>query len=381
MSFLRHREIYPFDEGVVAPDHASAHRLDGFPAGYSLAVCTPAWPAFASPTDSEYAVESSRRSTAFHRTANSVLTICFRRGGERRQSALAARLDDPFKKERERLRSTYDAVRTAAAPIAESIARDLPDYTVHDISHLDALWEYAELIAGPTYPLTPCEAFVLGCAFLVHDLGMGLAAYPEGLQGLKQHERWKDLEARQRGDKKFGKSSSAGPSGVDEEYIIAEMLRHLHAERAASLASVYWTDPDDRRFYLIDDHGLREAFGPVIGRVAHSHWWPVDRILKEFPTIMGALAGFPQIWTVDAAKLACILRCADYAQIDDRRAPSFIRALRWPRLGADDHWRFQNKLYQPRIEGDRLIFPAKNGFNVSEASAWWLCFDTLRGLD
>ena len=26
---------------------------------------------------------SSRRSTAFHRTANSVLTICFRRGGKR----------------------------------------------------------------------------------------------------------------------------------------------------------------------------------------------------------------------------------------------------------------------------------------------------------
>jgi len=42
MSFLRHGEIYPFDEGVIAQDHALAHRTDEFPAGYSSAGCTPA---------------------------------------------------------------------------------------------------------------------------------------------------------------------------------------------------------------------------------------------------------------------------------------------------------------------------------------------------
>ncbi len=56
----RHREIYPSDRGATGFDYASA-----------------------SPTASEYAVESSCRSTVFQRTANSVLTICVSRGDKR----------------------------------------------------------------------------------------------------------------------------------------------------------------------------------------------------------------------------------------------------------------------------------------------------------
>jgi hypothetical protein len=75
---------------------------------------------------------------------------------------------------------------------AAEIPRDLPDYTVHDISHLDAPWEMAGLIAGSDYPLTASEAFVLGGAFLVHDLGMSLAAYPEGMEALRKEGGWGD---------------------------------------------------------------------------------------------------------------------------------------------------------------------------------------------
>jgi|SRR3974390_1797704 len=48
MSFLRHLEIYsPIGaQQRRAPTH---HRLNEFPAGYSLAGCSPAWPASASP--------------------------------------------------------------------------------------------------------------------------------------------------------------------------------------------------------------------------------------------------------------------------------------------------------------------------------------------
>src|SRR5712691_10594740 len=57
MSFLRHREIYRSDavpkpsaprSGLRTPPRP--HRLDEFPAGYSLAGCSPAEPASASPT-------------------------------------------------------------------------------------------------------------------------------------------------------------------------------------------------------------------------------------------------------------------------------------------------------------------------------------------
>src|SRR5581483_10685545 len=49
MSFGRHEEIYPSDGGSTRAGSAPAHRLDEFPAGYSLAGCSPAEPASASP--------------------------------------------------------------------------------------------------------------------------------------------------------------------------------------------------------------------------------------------------------------------------------------------------------------------------------------------
>src|SRR5215831_12047789 len=86
MSFLRHEEIYRSDVGF---GHAGSGSyglppaligLDEFPVGYSLAGCSPADPASALPTAEHCAVNSSRRSRVFHRTANSVLTVCLTLG-------------------------------------------------------------------------------------------------------------------------------------------------------------------------------------------------------------------------------------------------------------------------------------------------------------
>jgi putative transposase len=56
MSFFRHEEIYRSDigsnvEGESAETDSPDHRLDESPAGYSLAGCSPAEPASASPTE------------------------------------------------------------------------------------------------------------------------------------------------------------------------------------------------------------------------------------------------------------------------------------------------------------------------------------------
>ena len=298
---------------------------------------------------------------------------------------MAVKADDPYATERESLRNHYEDVRAKAQPVAEAIARDLPDFTVHDITHSDALWDLADMIAGPSYPLNPCECFVLGCAFLIHDLGMGLAAYPEGLSGLKRGIFWKDAVAEQLRLAKVDDITEASIANADaqiERMALREALRLLHAERAEALATMHWDSPSgDQRFYLIENSNLRASFGPLIGRIAYSHWWSVDRLFKEFPFVTGAQSGFPQTWTVDPLKLACLLRCADYTNIDDRRAPSFLRALRKPMGDSDNHWRFQENLYQPRLEGDRIVFTAKRAFTLDEASAWWLCYDTLNAID
>jgi hypothetical protein len=87
MSFLRHGEIFRSD--VAVSNAGSGDRCllpaligcDEFPVGYSLADCSPAGSASASPTGSQCAVNSSCRSRLFHRTANCVLTVCLTPGG------------------------------------------------------------------------------------------------------------------------------------------------------------------------------------------------------------------------------------------------------------------------------------------------------------
>src|SRR6185312_7634434 len=96
---------------------------------------------------------------------------------------------------RAHFRDIYISMRQRALPIAERIAADLPEFTVHDITHLDALWEVADLIIGPDYLVTPVEAFLLGAAFLIHDLGLGLAAYPDGIEAVKKETVWQDQVA------------------------------------------------------------------------------------------------------------------------------------------------------------------------------------------
>src|SRR4029077_18768299 len=86
MSFSRHLEIFPPMEAQTNAVSAPAHRLDEFPAGYSLAGCAPAEPASASPTGTNYAVQSSCRASNFHRTANCILSVCVSRGDKRSPS-------------------------------------------------------------------------------------------------------------------------------------------------------------------------------------------------------------------------------------------------------------------------------------------------------
>src|SRR5260370_22991334 len=84
MSFLRHREIYRSDVIRLVRERRKRrprpHRLDEFPVGYSSADCSPAGSPSASPTADHSPLKSSCRSILFHRTANSVLTVCLSQG-------------------------------------------------------------------------------------------------------------------------------------------------------------------------------------------------------------------------------------------------------------------------------------------------------------
>lgn len=286
---------------------------------------------------------------------------------------------------RERLLQALLVFRERAAMLANEIHRDLPDFTVHDVTHIDALWEITDLIIGPEYPLNPIEAFALGATFLLHDLGLGLAAWPGGLAELQGGLAWQDtLSVHLR--KHLGQVPTpeelASPPQEVERAAIQERLRARHAEHAEQLALASWNDPKGgATYYLIDDPELRQTLGPILGRIAHSHWWPVTRLASEFSTIIGALNNCPADWLLDPLKVAVLLRTADAAHLDSRRAPPFLRVLRRPEGASMNHWMFQGHLLKPRVEDDRLVYTTARPFHPDEVDAWWLCEETLRMVD
>jgi hypothetical protein len=298
------------------------------------------------------------------------------------QRTLAERANDPEEEPRARLRVSYRQLREKVILIAAEIARDLPDFTVHDVSHLDALWQMADLIAGPGLSINPLEAFVLGASFLTHDLGLGIAAYPEGKAALHNDALWADtVSALLR--RRLGRPPSRFEIESAEEAVHVEatatVLRSRHAARSEQLFTASWrvagTSSD---IFLIDDPELRRMYGALIGKIAHSHWWDLSDLRKQLSLTLGAAVGFPQSWPVRALKLSCLLRAADAIHLDARRAPGLLFSVRAPKGAARHHWAFQNKLHQPQLRFDRIEFTTGDPFGVDETAAWWLCFDILR---
>jgi len=298
------------------------------------------------------------------------------------QSTLAPQQNDPYAKEHAHLRNAFDAFRERAKVLAGEIHRDLPDFTVHDIKHIDALWEMADLVLAEDDHLNPAEAFVLGGTFLLHDLGMGLAAYPDGVGALTETTIYKDAVAaffKKQHDRPIQAADYDNIDGEVHKQAVAHTLRVLHAEQAEKLALVHWTKPDsEEQLYLLQDAELRNTYGHLLGLIAHSHHWQVEELPHKLnKESLPAPGHLPAAWMVDGIKLACLLRIADAIQLDDRRAPLYLWALRKPGAYSNLHWNFQNKLLRPALQHNKVRFGVKAPFSHAEAASWWQCHDTL----
>src|SRR5215470_16141819 len=147
---------------------------------------------------------------------------------------LASVPDDPWAAPREALRAAYLQFRSTVEPLAGEIALSMPMFTDHSIAHIDALWDTASIICGEEFPLNPAEAFVLGGAFLLHDLGMGLAAFPGGLSDIESDPMFPGLLAGTK-DRLERAEPAADKSFVEKvahEHAVVELLRRRHAEQA-----------------------------------------------------------------------------------------------------------------------------------------------------
>lgn len=281
-----------------------------------------------------------------------------------------------IKAQKERLRSTFYKFRERSSQLVGHIASALPGLTIHDVTHLDALWETAELVIGSDYPLTPIEVFVLGGAILLHDSALCFEAYSGGRDSLRQTVEWKDsyvVEAE--------RDPEANTPELQTRADFAA-LRVLHAKQAESLATRSWSDSNGESIYLIDDLEIRRRYGSLIGKIAASHHWSIDRVSDEFSNQINAPGYYPRDWRVDPIKIACILRCADAAHIDDRRAPDFLNALLRRQGLSAAHWKAQNRLNRIDVDlqdssGSTLIITSSSDFESTDADAWWVAYDAV----
>ena len=279
---------------------------------------------------------------------------------------------------RDALRASMAQVRRDADELATRIAVDLPEFTVHDGSHLDALWPLMDLIGPPDLSLTPTEAWTLGVAVVLHDLGLAVAAYPGGRGELRQTFGWPDARAAAL-RARLGRSPTQEELEVNDPELDlaadATVLRQRHAERARELLDARWDGEP-----LLVDATLRDALGGTAGMIASSHWWSVEELVA-LGDCEGAPGGMPQTWTVRPVLLAVLLRLADAAHLDASRAPRFGRAVRQLSTRSTAYWEFQSRLRQPILDGERLKFVSSRPFSLEHADAWWLGLDHLRCLD
>ncbi len=237
------------------------------------------------------------------------------------------------------------------------------------------------LISGDGYPLNPMEAFVLGGAILLHDAAHCFEAYKGGQSAVRSTISWKDVLMSERA------AHPDDPVEVAERHSDFAAVRLLHALQAELLGEREWiSENGGPSFFLIEDVEIRSRYGGLIGKIASSHNWSIEDVNSRLRGQVNAPGGWQSEWRVDPIKIACLLRCADAAHIDNLRAPDFLFALLRRNGVSLDHWKAQNWL--ARVDGDQsdptktsLLFTSTKAFRPDDAEAWWVVYDAISVLD
>lgn len=178
--------------------------------------------------------------------------------------------NDGNDKLREELCKELIRCRSNAIYLLDKIRKDFPSLTIHDITHVDGLWQVASVIVGPQYFLNPLEGFVLGIAFLMHDAALSYQAVG-GKTILRETIEWKDNFA----DYKNLSSMSEDERLYETDF---QTIRFLHAKNAETLYRTIFERKDGTSFFIIENESLRNHLGKLSCKIAASHHWNIDSI-------------------------------------------------------------------------------------------------------
>ena len=273
-----------------------------------------------------------------------------------------------------RLVTSLRNARERVAHLTSRIVASLPGLTLHDSSHLDALWGVASTIAGDDYVLNPLEGYLFGTAVLLHDAALCHEAYSGGQESVRATTQWRDAYNRR----------LTNQGNVDRNDVDFEVLRSLHATQAATLATKPWNTKEGDTWYIIDDADLRNQYGPLIGQIASSHHWDIEDVTECFSVPRPPAPFLHSGWSADPLTVASLIRVSDAGHMDSSRAPTFLLKILQMNSVSKAHWTAQNHLGHLTYNHDdptQLVVASTAPFLQEEAPAWWVAFDLVDQLD
>ena len=290
---------------------------------------------------------------------------------------------------RDKLAAAYERSRENATILLDKISTDFRNLTVHNISHVDGLWQVASTITGKDYDINPLEGFVLGCAFLMHDAVLSYEAFG-GVDALRNTPQWKDyLKAVQQ-------ENVMTQEEVQQKEADFRTIRFFHAKaindkkiKDKELHRQQFKKNDGATFYIIEDPSdpenqtLRIHLGELICDIAASHHLNIDKV-EALGNQHIAPAEYPREWRINPIKLACILRCADAGHIDANRAPDHLLKLLSINGVSRDHWNAQNHLSPLDVvnnDSTKVLITSDMDFTEEEFAAWNVAYDAVHVLD
>ena len=181
---------------------------------------------------------------------------------------LGEQAGDPAQAARTHLREQLRRSRRSAGQLAGQLQSAYPALKSQGASRFDALWERVDLLLGPEYPLNAAEAFVLGGALILYDLGAGLAGLPGGEAELRKTQEWKDALAtciRRETDRSPTPGEMSQPTPEYVRLATEEALHLLAVKNARRLGQMEWKGEGGEALHLLEDPALRQRFGELAG--------------------------------------------------------------------------------------------------------------------
>ena len=190
------------------------------------------------------------------------------------------------------------------------------DYTLHDEHHAERVVFLMHRLLGDEMVarLSVIDLTLLILSAYAHDTGMAVGRTQR--DELEQSDAYRDFVLRNEG--RWSEAQEAKADGQNDLFrhlnsqLFQDFLRGIHHEQSAELVQGQFADQ-----FLVGDKSL----APPVAALCRSHGQGIDDVakMKRFP--------FAGPFHADMPFLACVLRLADYLDLDAIRAPASLLAI------------------------------------------------------